>query len=44
MSMVESVININEDEEYDDDEIIDILSNHTTVIRYDGGVVINTEF
>jgi len=33
-----------EDEEYDDDEIIDILSNHTTVISYDGGVVINTEF
>lgn len=33
-----------EDEEYDDDEIIDTLSNHTTVIRYDGGVVIDTEF
>jgi hypothetical protein len=33
-----------EDEEYDDEEIIDTLSNHTTVIRYDGGVVIDTNF
>lgn len=33
-----------EDEEYDDDEIIDLVGNYTTVIPYDGGVVINTEF
>lgn len=33
-----------EDEEYDDDEIIDILNNYTTVISYDGGVVIDKEF
>lgn len=33
-----------EDEEYDDDDIVDVLNEHTTVIPYDGGVVINTEF
>lgn len=33
-----------EDEEYDDDEIIEVVGNHTTVIPYDGGVVIHTEF
>ena len=33
-----------EDEEYDDDEIIEVIGNYTAVIPYDGGVVINTEF